>query len=58
MLNWIAACFVTEPVGDMVATAVSAEQHSMLLPTVVDLVIIKIEKIWRHSNNFSEKLKE
>ena len=26
MLNWIAACFVTDPVGDVVATAVSAEQ--------------------------------
>lgn len=26
MLNWIAACFVTEPVGDAVSTAVSVEQ--------------------------------
>ena len=26
MLNWIASIFVTEPVGDVVATAVSAEQ--------------------------------
>jgi hypothetical protein len=26
MLDWIVACFVTEPVGDVVATAVSAEQ--------------------------------
>ena len=26
MLNWIAACFVTEPIGDATATAVSVEQ--------------------------------
>ena len=31
MLNWIAACFVTEPVNDVVATAVSAEQGRIIV---------------------------
>lgn len=30
MLNWIATCFVTDPVGDVVATAVSAEQGRII----------------------------
>jgi hypothetical protein len=30
MLNWIAACFVTEPVNDVVATAVSAGQGRII----------------------------
>ena len=30
MLNWIATCFVTDPVGDVVATAVSAEQGQII----------------------------
>ena len=31
MLNWIAACFVTEPIGDVAATAVSAEQGQITI---------------------------
>ena len=36
MLNWIATCFVTDPVGDMVAIAVSAEQGQIIIYIAAD----------------------
>ena len=60
MLNWIATCFVTEPVDDVVATAVSAGQGRITFYIAVNRGQSRDQdrkiKMGRCSNNFSEKL--